>query len=97
MANEEIQKELAAIVEEIAGVEAASVTEDRWTRPDLEGQVAYALPLEQDGDGMPVGIQLVAPQYGEAQLFRTGTEFQKVTHWHRARPPRYQAMSRESS
>jgi acyl carrier protein len=36
VANEEIAKELAAIVEEIAGVEAASVTEDKSFVDDLD-------------------------------------------------------------
>ena len=36
MANEQIQKDLADIVEEIAGVEAASVTEDKSFVDDLD-------------------------------------------------------------
>jgi Asp-tRNA(Asn)/Glu-tRNA(Gln) amidotransferase A subunit family amidase len=48
---------------------------------------AMSIPGGFSSGGLPVGIQLVAAEWGEAQLFQTGTEFQSVTGWHRARPP----------
>jgi aspartyl-tRNA(Asn)/glutamyl-tRNA(Gln) amidotransferase subunit A len=37
-------------------------------------------------DGMPVGLQLVGPQWSEARLLATGIAFQEVTDHHGRRP-----------
>ena len=37
--------------------------------------------------GTPVAVQLVAAKLHEARLVRAGTAFQRVTDWHRRRPP----------
>ena len=39
-----------------------------WT---LCGMPALSLPLLQSSDGMPLGVQLVGPRYGDARLLRT--------------------------
>jgi Asp-tRNA(Asn)/Glu-tRNA(Gln) amidotransferase A subunit family amidase len=39
-----------------------------WT---LCGMPAIALPLLQSGRGLPIGVQLVGPRYGDARLLRT--------------------------
>jgi Asp-tRNA(Asn)/Glu-tRNA(Gln) amidotransferase A subunit family amidase len=39
-----------------------------WT---LCGMPAISLPLLQSADGMPLGVQLVGPRYGDARLLRT--------------------------
>jgi aspartyl-tRNA(Asn)/glutamyl-tRNA(Gln) amidotransferase subunit A len=33
---------------------------------------SISLPLLQSADGMPLGVQLVGPRYGDARLLRTG-------------------------
>jgi Asp-tRNA(Asn)/Glu-tRNA(Gln) amidotransferase A subunit family amidase len=40
-----------------------------WT---LCGMPSISLPLLQSADGMPLGVQLVGPRYGDARLLRTG-------------------------
>ncbi len=42
-----------------------------------------------EGDGgkdLPVGMQLIGPQFSEDLLFQVGHAYQKVTDWHRKRP-----------
>jgi Asp-tRNA(Asn)/Glu-tRNA(Gln) amidotransferase A subunit family amidase len=39
-----------------------------WT---LCGMPALSLPLLQSSTGMPLGVQLVGPRYGDARLLRT--------------------------
>ena len=48
---------------------------------------AMSIPCGMSASGLTVGIQLIAAESCEAQLFKTGTEFQSITHWHRMRPP----------
>ncbi|WP_179220518.1 amidase [Rhodococcus sp. NCIMB 12038] len=51
----------------------------------IGGVPALAVPCGF-ADGLPVGMQLVAPRWREDLLFRTGRTFQSVTTWHRMRP-----------
>ena len=51
------------------------------------GAPAISLPCGFDRDGMPIGLQLVAPWFSEAVLFRAGFAYQAVTDFHRRRPP----------
>ena len=37
--------------------------------------------------GMPIGLQLVGPQWSEALLLACGAAYQDVTDFHRQRPP----------
>ena len=37
-------------------------------------------------DGLPVGLQLIAPWFEEARLLNAGHAFQQATDWHRQRP-----------
>jgi len=38
------------------------------------------------GDGMPVGLQLVARPFDEATALRAGHAFQRATDWHLRQP-----------
>jgi aspartyl-tRNA(Asn)/glutamyl-tRNA(Gln) amidotransferase subunit A len=53
---------------------------------NLAGLPALSLPCGFAG-GMPVGIALVGRPFSENVLLTIGREFQKVTDWHRKRPP----------
>ncbi len=46
-----------------------------------------AFPVGRDPEGLPIGMQLMAPPLGEAQLFRATHAYQQATHWHEERPP----------
>lgn len=43
-------------------------------------------PSGVEGPKLPVGLQLIGPQWGEQVLFNVGTAYQKVTEWHKKFP-----------
>ena len=53
----------------------------------LGGVPALSLPCGIAGNGLPFGLQLVAPWWQEARLVAAGSAFQQVTDWHLRRPP----------
>ena len=61
----------------------------RYTCPfNMSGHPTLTLPGGFTADGMPVGLQLVAPRWREDALVRTGAAFQARTSWHRRHPER---------
>ena len=67
----------------------AMYLEDVFTLPaNLAGVPGMAFPVGRDADGLPIGMQLMAPPLGEAHLFRAAHAYQQVTAWHKERPPR---------
>ena len=60
----------------------------RLTAPfNLLGLPALALPCGFTSSGMPVGLQLVGPAFAEDRVLAAGHAYQRVTDWHRRRPP----------
>jgi amidase len=60
----------------------------RFTAPfNYSGQPCLTLPGGFDEAGLPIGFQLVGPDFSEDSLLRAGTAFQQATDWHRRRPP----------
>ena len=65
----------------------AMYLEDVFTLPaNLAGVPGLAFPAGFDSRGLPVGMQLMGPHFGEAVLFRTAHVFQQVTDWHLRKP-----------
>ncbi len=61
----------------------AMYLEDIFTLPaNLAGIPGLAFPVGMDQQGLPVGMQLMAPSFEEALLFRVGHAYQLVTDWH---------------
>ncbi len=61
--------------------------EDIYTLPaNLAGIPGLALPAGFDQDGLPIGMQLMAPPFQEARLIQTAHAYQQATDWHRRRP-----------
>jgi len=56
-------------------------------RPTTSGVCALSLPAGFSADGLPIGVQLTGERFAEATLVKMGRAFQKVTDWHRRRPP----------
>jgi aspartyl-tRNA(Asn)/glutamyl-tRNA(Gln) amidotransferase subunit A len=54
--------------------------------PSLTGLPSLALPCGFDGDGLPIGMQVIGRPFDEATLFRVGAAFQDATDFHRRRP-----------
>lgn len=57
--------------------------------PALSIPCGFAKPSSGDTpsvDGLPVGLQLIGPQWGEQKIFDVGLAYQEVTDWHRKFP-----------
>ncbi len=53
------------------------------------GLPAMSIPagfVTKDGKGLPVGLQLIGPHWGEQTILDAGYAFQQVTDWHKAKP-----------
>jgi amidase len=50
------------------------------------GSPSLTLPAGFDGNGMPIGIQLVGPHLSEDRLLALGHAFQQATDWHLRQP-----------
>jgi aspartyl-tRNA(Asn)/glutamyl-tRNA(Gln) amidotransferase subunit A len=54
--------------------------------PSLTGLPALVVPCGFDGDGLPIGMQLIGRPFDEATLFRIGAAFQAATDFHTRSP-----------
>jgi aspartyl-tRNA(Asn)/glutamyl-tRNA(Gln) amidotransferase subunit A len=60
---------------------------DVFTIPvNLAGLPAMSIPCGF-AQGLPIGLQLIAPPLGEETLFAVAGAFQRATDWHTKRPP----------
>ena len=58
-----------------------------FTSPfNATGQPAISLPLHTGADGLPIGIQLVAPIYREDLLLRVAAQLERAAPWLERRP-----------
>jgi aspartyl-tRNA(Asn)/glutamyl-tRNA(Gln) amidotransferase subunit A len=65
----------------------AMYLEDIFSLPaNLAGVPGLAFPVGFDGQGLPVGMQLMGRHFDEAGLFRIAHAYQQVTDWHKRRP-----------
>ncbi len=65
----------------------AMYLEDVFTLPaNLAGVPGLSFPVGFDRQGLPIGMQLMSPDFGEAELFRAAHAYQQVTDWHLKRP-----------
>jgi aspartyl-tRNA(Asn)/glutamyl-tRNA(Gln) amidotransferase subunit A len=66
----------------------AMYLEDVFTLPaNLAGVPGLAFPVGFDGQGLPIGMQLMGPHFKEEILFRLAHAYQQVTDWHARKPP----------
>lgn len=54
---------------------------------NLAGICAVSLPCGFDAHGLPIGLQLMGPPFGETQLLSVAHQFQLRTEFHKRRPP----------
>jgi aspartyl-tRNA(Asn)/glutamyl-tRNA(Gln) amidotransferase subunit A len=57
--------------------------EDVFTLPaNLAGVPGISFPVGFDSDELPVGMQLMGPQFGEVTLLQAAAGYQDATNWH---------------
>lgn len=57
--------------------------------PALSIPCGFARPSDGETpsmDGLPVGLQIIGPQWGEQQVFNVGYAYQQLTDWHKKHP-----------
>jgi aspartyl-tRNA(Asn)/glutamyl-tRNA(Gln) amidotransferase subunit A len=65
----------------------AMYLEDVFTLPaNLAGVPGLAFPAGFDSNGLPIGMQLMGPHFGEEMLFCAAHAYQQATDWHTRKP-----------
>ncbi len=52
----------------------------------VTGLPALSVPCSFDGNGLPIGMQLMGPALSEEHLLGLGHAYEQATEWHKARP-----------
>lgn len=66
----------------------AMYLEDAFTVPiNLAGIPGLSLPCGFSKDRLPIGMQLLGPQWGEETILRAGFAYEQATEWHMKKPP----------
>jgi aspartyl-tRNA(Asn)/glutamyl-tRNA(Gln) amidotransferase subunit A len=53
---------------------------------NLAGICGLSLPCGFDGRGLPIGMQLTGPAFGEGEVLRVAHAYEQATEWHTRRP-----------
>ena len=53
---------------------------------NLAGVPGISVPCGFDGEGLPIGLQIMAPAFGEEKMLRAARMFESQTLWHRKKP-----------
>jgi aspartyl-tRNA(Asn)/glutamyl-tRNA(Gln) amidotransferase subunit A len=65
----------------------AMYLEDVFTLPaNLAGLPGISVPAGFDGNGLPIGLQLLGPRFREDLLLGVAHAYQQVTDWHKMKP-----------
>jgi Asp-tRNA(Asn)/Glu-tRNA(Gln) amidotransferase A subunit family amidase len=56
---------------------------------NITGRPAISLPLHWTADGLPMGVQFVAPLSGERVLLRLGRQLELAAPWDNCRPTQF--------
>jgi aspartyl-tRNA(Asn)/glutamyl-tRNA(Gln) amidotransferase subunit A len=52
----------------------------------LAGICGVNVPCGFDDKNLPIGLQLLGPQFGESTVLRAGYQYQQVTEFHTRKP-----------
>jgi amidase len=73
---------------EIGATAQASFDDVHFTMPfNVTGQPAMSLPVHWSAEGLPIGVQLVAPYGREDLLVQVGAQLETAFDWQSRRPP----------
>jgi len=53
---------------------------------NLAGLPAISLPCGFDGEGMPIGLQIIGKHFYEATILRVADTYERATEWHKTKP-----------
>jgi aspartyl-tRNA(Asn)/glutamyl-tRNA(Gln) amidotransferase subunit A len=53
---------------------------------NLAGLPAISLPCGFDGDGMPIGLQIIGNHFDESTIMRAAHAYEQATEWHKTKP-----------
>jgi aspartyl-tRNA(Asn)/glutamyl-tRNA(Gln) amidotransferase subunit A len=53
---------------------------------NLAGLPALSLPCGFDGDGLPIGMQIIGKPFDEATILRVAHAYEQATEWHMKKP-----------
>ncbi len=53
---------------------------------NLAGNCGLSVPCGFDGQGLPIGLQLIGPAFGEATILRAAYAYEQATAWRSRRP-----------
>jgi len=53
---------------------------------NLSGIPAISIPCGFGGDGMPIGLQIMAKPFDEETIFRAAYTYEQSTEWHKSKP-----------
>jgi aspartyl-tRNA(Asn)/glutamyl-tRNA(Gln) amidotransferase subunit A len=56
---------------------------------NLAGICGVTLPCGFDADGLPIGLQVMGPAFGEERILRAAYAYEQSTEWHRRAPDRF--------
>jgi aspartyl-tRNA(Asn)/glutamyl-tRNA(Gln) amidotransferase subunit A len=56
------------------------------TSVNLSGMCGISVPCGFDGQGLPIGLQLIGPHLGESVILRAAHAYEQSTNWHMRRP-----------
>jgi aspartyl-tRNA(Asn)/glutamyl-tRNA(Gln) amidotransferase subunit A len=54
---------------------------------DVLGLPAISVPCGFTRDGMPIGLQIAGPRFGESRVLTLAHAYQQITDWHTRSPP----------
>jgi len=59
----------------------------RNTRPiNVWGLPAISIPCGFNREGLPIGLQIIGPHWGEAKVLRAARAYEQATIWHQREP-----------
>jgi aspartyl-tRNA(Asn)/glutamyl-tRNA(Gln) amidotransferase subunit A len=73
--NEKIQNPLQMYLSDICTISI-----------NLAGLPAISVPCGLDGDGLPIGMQVIGKHFDEATILRIAHAYEQQTEWHRKKP-----------
>lgn len=54
---------------------------------NMAGLPGMSLPCGFDSNGLPIGLQIIAPPLGEEVIFRVASAYEEATEWKNRKPP----------